>query len=89
MELKWFEGSIWRATIPAAEYLEYKFVFLEGSQVNKWEGGNNRIFNLSEMKSLLEKEKIVDHKISIDSQSEKYVYDHSNSLFIIKCSWKN
>ena len=86
--MKWFEGSIWRATIPVADYLEYKFVFLEGNQ-KKWEGGSNRVFNLKEIKSLLEREKIVDDKITLDLLSEYCVYDHCNSMFIIKCSWKN
>ncbi len=89
MSLTWSEGSIWKALIQAIENVEFKFVFLESNQVKKWEGGNNRILNLEQIINLFEKEKIVDDKITLDMNTEIYIYDHTNCLLTVKCSWIN
>jgi hypothetical protein len=89
LNLNWSEGNVWKAVIPTNDNIECKFVFLESNQVKKWEGGSNRRIDLDQIINLLDKEKIVDEKISIEHDNEKFVYEHATSILTVKCLWKN
>ena len=68
------------------EDFEYKFLFLSGGRVNKWEDGNNRIFKCSYIKKLIENNLKGDYA-HLDDVHETYDYYLDDSLLIINCFW--
>ncbi len=88
--LHWNEGNLWRTQIPFREYFEFKYIFLEGDKVKKWEGGDNRVFNYELIKNTLENSNInKEGKIFIENIfPEDIVYDHNQSKLKIISKWK-
>ena len=68
------------------EDFEYKFLFLSGGRVKKWEDGNNRIFKCSYVQKLIENN-LKGEYAHLDDEHESYDYYLDDYLLIINCFW--
>lgn len=59
LRMHWADGNIWKTTIDFSfienDSFEYKYVLIEKGEIKAWENGNNRLFNHSEFKQLISK----------------------------------
>jgi hypothetical protein len=73
------------------DYFEYKYVFVEDNKIAKWEEGENRNFNLCDIRKKINKNELdCDGKINFTNEDFNiYQYDSKNEIIIIKSNWKN
>jgi len=60
-QIEWTEGHHWvseNLIISSKSYFLYKYVIMENGKVKRWEGGANRIADLSVLPAINEKEPI-------------------------------
>jgi len=90
LDLTWSSGNIWKGEIPYKEKFEFKFIFLQNENIVKWEGGENRIFDINTIKDLITQDKPDKAgKIIIQNKNNLYEYDKNTSTLKIKCLWRN
>ena len=86
LRLHWSEGNIWKTTIDISfaeiNEFEFKFVLINKGEIKEWEKGNNRIFNLNEIKQL-----IGNSKNKNIYEDNNLVYNFNENLLILKCYW--
>ena len=86
LRLHWSEGNIWKTTIDISfaeiNEFEFKFVLINKGEIKEWEKGNNRIFNLNEIKQL-----IGNSKNKNIYEDNNLIYNFNENLLILKCYW--
>ena len=89
LKMEWTNGNVWIKKIDYSENIdfEFKFIFIVNMKVEKWEDGNNRIFNFNEIKSKLENEKNNSDIVNINLNQQIYKFDSNENLLTIIAEW--
>ncbi len=89
LKMEWTNGNVWIKKIDYSENIdfEFKFIFIVNMKVEKWEDGNNRIFNFNEIKSKLENEKNNSDIVNINLNQQIYKFDSNENLLTIIADW--
>ena len=91
LKMGWNTGNIWKVELYLKDNsidFEYKFILTCGGYVKKWEDGNNRKFNFSQIKGLIEAcrgEGSIIHLKNIEGKNIDFNYN-KNTL-IVFCWW--
>lgn len=89
LKMEWTNGNVWIKKIDYSENnnFEFKFIFIVNMRVEKWEDGNNRIFNYNDIKNRLENEKNNSDVISFSLNQQIYKFDSNENLLTIIADW--
>ena len=92
LKMGWNSGNIWKTELYLNDNnifdFEYKFILTCGGYVKKWEDGNNRKFNLLQIKGLIEAcrgEGTIIHLKNIEGKNIDFNYN--NNTLIVFCWW--
>ena len=89
LKMEWTNGNVWVKTINYTENndFEFKFIFIVNMRVEKWEDGNNRIFNFNDIKSRLENEKNNSEITTFSLNQQIYKFNSNENLLTIIADW--
>lgn len=92
LKMTWTEGNVWisEITTDIINTFDYKFIFIVNNKVQKWEDGNNRIFNYNDVKGLIEsnKKNVTNDTININNVNKlSYEYNFKNNSLKIFADW--
>ena len=84
IRLKWNNGHIWKGGIYVSNDIknfEFKFVILQGNKIEKWEPGENNIFNYDILLNLIKNRRYGFY--------DKYNYEYNiyNEELTLTCKW--
>jgi len=92
LRMNWNDGNIWKASINydfnREKEFEFKYIFIENGRVKRWEDGNNRKLEFTQLKNLIEpkikEEYIVEFK---NNNGKDIIYDDKEGNLTIICNW--
>ena len=92
LRMNWNDGNIWKANINydfgREKEFEFKFIFIENGRVKKWEDGNNRKLEFSQLKGLIEPNIKEEYFVEFKNINNKdIIYNYKEGLLTIICCW--
>ena len=91
LSMGWTEGNVWTKEIvyDGKTDFEYKYIFVAGGKVQRWEDGLNRKFELNAIKNLIENAHSGQQVITIGNSfnNQNYSFDTKNNSLKITSVW--
>ena len=92
LRMNWNDGNIWKANINydfgKEKEFEFKYIFIENGRVKRWEDGNNRKLEFSQLKNLIEPNIKEEYFIEFKNINGKdIIYNPKEGILTIVCIW--
>ena len=92
LRMNWNDGNIWKANINydfgKEKEFEFKYIFIENGRVKRWEDGNNRKLEFSQLKNLIEPNIKEEYFIEFKNINGKdIIYNYKEGALTIICCW--
>ena len=92
LRMNWNDGNIWKANINydfnREKEFEFKFIFIENGRVKKWEDGNNRKLEFSQLKGLIEPNIKEEYNVEFKNINNRdIIYNFKEGILTIVCCW--
>ena len=78
-------SDLWSVSISAHELpntTEYKYVLIEGDQINKWGAGDNKMYNLNHIKAQIKSMDITE-TVEFESNNSKILFGPTSRELVI------